>query len=86
MRSQAPDMVTLKIPRPLYERLQQLIEGTGFRSVTEFTTFVLRDLATQPRPSPPPAEKRRQRKRADARMTREELKAARKRLRELGYL
>jgi hypothetical protein len=36
--------VTLKIPRPLYDRLAQVIEGTGFRSVTEFCTYVLRDL------------------------------------------
>ena len=40
-----PATVTLKIPRPLYERLAHLIEGTGFRSVTEFVLFVLRDLA-----------------------------------------
>jgi Arc/MetJ-type ribon-helix-helix transcriptional regulator len=39
------DTVTLKIPRPLYDRLQQVIEGTGFRSVTEFVLYVLRDLA-----------------------------------------
>lgn len=39
------DTVTLKIPRPLYERLQELIQGTGFRSPTEFVLFVLRDLA-----------------------------------------
>ena len=37
----ASDKVTLKIPRPLYERLQQLIVGTGFHSVTEFAVFVL---------------------------------------------
>ena len=37
--------MTLKIPRPLYERLQNVIEGTGFRSVTEFVLYVLRDLA-----------------------------------------
>lgn len=36
------DTVTLKIPRPLYERLQDLIEGTEFRSPTEFVLFVLR--------------------------------------------
>lgn len=36
--------VTLKIPRPLYERLAQVIEDTGFRSVTEFCIYVLRDL------------------------------------------
>ena len=39
------DTVTLKIPRPLYDRLQKVIEGTGFRSVTEFVLYVLRDLA-----------------------------------------
>lgn len=39
------ETVTLKIPRPLYERLQVVIEGTGFRSVTEFVLYVLRDLA-----------------------------------------
>ena len=38
------DTVTLKIPRPLYDRLQHVIEGTGFRSVTEFVLYVLRDL------------------------------------------
>ena len=36
--------VTLKIPRPLYEKLAQVIENTGFRSVTEFCVYVLRDL------------------------------------------
>lgn len=81
MAGQTPDMVTLKIPRPLYDRLQQLIEETGFRSVTEFATYVLRDLAAQPAP-----EKRPARKKPAARMTGAELKAARERLRELGYL
>jgi hypothetical protein len=38
------DTVTLKIPRPLFDRLQKVIEGTGFRSVTEFVLYVLRDL------------------------------------------
>ena len=36
--------VTLKIPRPLYNRLATVIEGTGFHSVTEFCVYVLRDL------------------------------------------
>ena len=39
------ETVTLKIPRPLYERLLVVIEDTGFRSVTEFVLYVLRDLA-----------------------------------------
>ena len=40
--------VTLKIPRPLYERLAHVIEGTGFRSVTEFCVFVLRGPRREP--------------------------------------
>jgi hypothetical protein len=36
--------VTLKIPRPLYEQLKQVIQGSGFHSVTEFAVYVLRDL------------------------------------------
>ena len=38
-------MVTLKIPGELYDRLGELIANTGFRSVTEFATYVLRDVA-----------------------------------------
>lgn len=38
--------VTLKIPRPLYERLKQIIADSGFHSVTEFAVYVLRDLAS----------------------------------------
>jgi Arc/MetJ-type ribon-helix-helix transcriptional regulator len=37
--------VTIKIPRELYERIQVIIDGTGFGSVTEFVVYVLRDLA-----------------------------------------
>lgn len=46
-RETAPDSyVTLKIPRPLYERLKQVIADSGFHSVTEFAVYVLRDLAS----------------------------------------
>lgn len=83
MNTQPSEMVTLKIPRPLYQRLRQLINGTGFRSVTEFATYVLRDLASQP--STGPAGKPRTREES-GRMTEAELEQARQRLRELGYL
>ena len=82
MPREPSEMVTLKIPRPLYERLQQLIEGTGFRSVTEFATYVLRDLAAQPVPE----RRARREKEISPRMTADELAMARERLRELGYL
>lgn len=38
--------VTLKIPRPLYAQLKQVIAGSGFHSVTEFAVYVLRDLVS----------------------------------------
>ena len=36
--------VTVKIPRPLYHKIQQVVEGSGFSSPTDFIVFVLRDL------------------------------------------
>jgi hypothetical protein len=64
--------VTLEIPRPLYEQLGQAIDGTGFRSVTEFTVYVLRDLVASQRAEAAgaPAEQ----------LSREELDAVRRRL------
>lgn len=38
--------VTLKIPAALYQTLSAMIQNTGFRSVTEFAVYVLRDVAT----------------------------------------
>jgi hypothetical protein len=65
----------LKIPRPLYEQLAQVIEGTGFRSVTEFCVYVLRDLvATRTADESPDG------------LTRAEVDAIRRRLQSLGYL
>lgn len=37
------DYVTLSIPRELYEKANGVIKGTGFRSVTEYAIFVLRE-------------------------------------------
>ena len=37
--------VTIKIPAELYDNLAELIEGTGFSSVTDFVIHVLRDVA-----------------------------------------
>jgi hypothetical protein len=45
-REPADSHVTLKIPRPLYEQLKQVIQGSGFHSVTEFAVYVLRDLVS----------------------------------------
>ena len=76
--------VTLKIPRPLYEQLKQVIEGSGFHSVTEFAVYVLRDLVShrerrpvkttgEPSPEIDP-------------LNADEIEAIRQRLSSLGYL
>ncbi len=46
MKREGADQVTLKIPRPLYEQLKQVIADSGFHSVTEFAVYVLRDLVS----------------------------------------
>ncbi len=74
MSDRAAD-VTLKIPRPLYEQLGQVIDGTGFRSVTEFAVYVLRDLVAS-HGSEGDGEQ----------LSRDEVDAVRKRLQALGYL
>jgi len=66
--------VTIEIPRELYQRLAQMILGTGFASVNEFIVFVMRTLASN-------GEIREQN-----RLTAEEARAIGERLRKLGYL
>lgn len=82
--------VTIKIPRPLYHQLKQVIGGSGFHSVTEFIVYVLRDLMShhagdRGRPaitaSPPEAPE------SDVDpLSPDEIEAIRKRLTSLGYL
>jgi Arc/MetJ-type ribon-helix-helix transcriptional regulator len=66
------DKVTLKIPRPLYLRIKQVIDGSGFSSVNEFVVYVLRDLM-----STDLEEK--------SELTQSETEAIKKRLKNLGY-
>ena len=72
------DKVTLKIPRTLYEKLQKIIKGTGYSSVTEFVVYVLRDLVS--------SDDFIKRNDEISELTEKEIKAIRKRLRNLGYL
>ena len=78
--------VTLKIPRPLYDQLKQVIEGSGFHSVTEFAVYVLRDLVSH-RERRPAAPAPTQEGGADVDpLSPEEIEAIRNRLQSLGYL
>lgn len=65
--------VTVKIPRPLYRRIQQVVEGSGFNSPTDFVVYVLRDLIGE--------------NDADTHdFTQEELDEVKRKLKNLGYL
>lgn len=69
--------VTIKIPRPLYLKIQQLIEGSGFNSATDFIVFVLRDLISESQGSAGHEKEE---------FSPEELAALKKKLKNLGYL
>ena len=68
------DKVTLKIPRPLYDRIKRIIKPSGFSSVNEFVVYILRDLMSELSVG----------ERED--LTAGEVDAIRKRLKNLGYL
>ncbi len=73
--SRRDDRVTIKIPAELYRNLQDLIDGTGFRSVTEFAVHCLRDVASGGKlDKPAPG------------LSGDEIEAVRARLRALGYI
>ncbi|MFW6023081.1 MAG: CopG family transcriptional regulator [Halanaerobiaceae bacterium] len=71
---------TIKIPRQLYNKLQVIIEDTGFNSVTDFVVYVLRDLAAEKMADINNSEQ------SEDDLTNEEISAIRKRLQNLGYL
>jgi len=68
------EKVTIKIPRKLYDRLRNIIEDSGFNSVTDFIVYVMRDIASTGRTEVTDG------------LSREEIEQIRKRLKNLGYL
>jgi Arc/MetJ-type ribon-helix-helix transcriptional regulator len=65
--------VTVKIPRPLYRKVQQVVDGSGFNSPTDFIVYVLRDLMGEAEDHP-------------REFTQEELDDVKRKLKNLGYL
>jgi metal-responsive CopG/Arc/MetJ family transcriptional regulator len=66
------ERVTIKIPKELYKKLKDMIEGTGFTSVTDFIEFVMRTVASGGK--------------LKEDLAAEEIEMVRKRLKALGYL
>ena len=80
-----PD-VTLKIPRPLYQQLKQVIQGSGFHSVTEFAVYVLRDLVSHHGAAPALKKLATPAGEDVEPLSPDEIEAIRQRLSSLGYL
>jgi Arc/MetJ-type ribon-helix-helix transcriptional regulator len=66
--------VTVKIPRPLYRKIQQVVDGSGFNSPTDFIVYVLRDLMGEADEKTEPD------------FSQEELDDVKRKLKNLGYL
>ena len=68
------DRVTIKLPKPLYDNLSTLIEGTGFTSVSEFIIFVMRSLVSLNEEGS-----------SDSHLNGDEVQIIKERLKRLGY-
>ena len=64
---------TITIPTALYRQLQEMIRDTGFTSVSEYVTYILREIITLKKGKHP-------------QLTPEDLEQIRKKLETLGYL
>jgi len=64
---------TVSVPTALYRQLEETIRGTGFASVSEYVTYVLREVVAL-------------KKGKDPHLTPEDLEQIRKKLEALGYL
>ena len=66
--------VTVKIPRPLYRKIQHVVEGSGFNSPTDFIVYVLRDLMGEAEGNGAPESNK------------DEIEELKRKLKKLGYL
>ncbi len=71
--------VTVKIPRPLYRKIQQVVEDSGFNSPTDFIVYVLRDLMGE-------AEAGAEAHGGALEFNQDELEEVKRKLKNLGYL
>ena len=78
--------VTIKIPRPLYRKIQQVVEESGFDSPTDFIVYVLRDLMGEAEAQAQAAAQAAATAPEGPEFTQEELDDVKRKLRNLGYL
>jgi Arc/MetJ-type ribon-helix-helix transcriptional regulator len=64
---------TISIPTPLFKKIKERIEGTGFTSVSSYVTYVLREIVAEKEEEEEP-------------FTKEDEERIKARLRALGYI
>jgi len=74
MDDKRDNKASIKIPRPLYNSLRELICDSGFNSVNDFIVYILRDVVANT-----PAD-------TENHLRQEEIETIKERLRNLGYL
>lgn len=73
--------ITISIPEELYQQLEELVKETGFRSPTEYILFVLRRSLAEIE-----KEKEKLTSALSKKISKEEIKKIKARLKRLGYL
>ncbi|MBI3034044.1 CopG family transcriptional regulator [Candidatus Woesearchaeota archaeon] len=66
---------TVSIPKPLFDKIKRLCEGTGFNSVSSYVTYVMRQVLSDTGPE-----------KKDNPLSPDEEEKIKRRLRSLGYL
>jgi len=66
---------TVSIPKTLYNRIKRLIRNTGFKSVSDYVTYVLREVVAM-----------HEAESYEEPFTKEDLEEIKRRLRSLGYI
>ena len=75
MNGEKSKYTTVSIPKTLHERIKRLIADTGFKSVSDYVTFVLREIVAMHEES-----------KYEEPFTDKDLEEIKKRLRALGYI
>lgn len=76
MKEKEKKFTSVSIPVPLFEKVKKRVEGTGFTSVSDYVTFVLREVLTSEKEETEEKEA----------FSKEDEEKVKQRLRALGYL
>ena len=74
----AHNLTTISLPKPLFDKIKQRIEGTGFNTVSSYVVYVMRQVLSEL--------ESKEKKPAQEAFTKEDEEKVKARLKSLGYL